>query len=63
MLDDDEPVLERSHGTAIDWKPGKNITVKVRGCHQGGGQAHLGACWSTSGCFALVVDCQLSSTG
>eukprot|EP00775_Hariotina_reticulata_P013193 gene13193-13324_t len=29
MLDDDEPVLERSHGTAIDWKPGKNLTVKV----------------------------------
>jgi hypothetical protein len=30
MLDDDEPVLERSEGTEIDWKPGKNITVKVR---------------------------------
>lgn len=29
MLDDDEPVLERSEGTEIDWKPGKNITVKV----------------------------------
>lgn len=29
MLDDDEPVLERSEGTQIDWKQGKNITVKV----------------------------------
>eukprot|EP00882_Tetradesmus_deserticola_P000413 GHRQ01000454.1.p1 GENE.GHRQ01000454.1~~GHRQ01000454.1.p1 ORF type:complete len:340 (+),score=180.22 GHRQ01000454.1:220-1239(+) len=29
MLDDDEPVLERSEGTEIDWKAGKNITVKV----------------------------------
>lgn len=29
MLDDDEPVLDRSEGTQIDWKPGKNITVKV----------------------------------
>lgn len=29
MLDDDEPVLERSEGTEIDWKQGKNITVKV----------------------------------
>lgn len=29
MLDDDEPVLERSEGTQIDWKTGKNITVKV----------------------------------
>jgi hypothetical protein len=35
MLDDDEPVLERSEGTEIDWKPGKNITVKV-GEHGGG---------------------------
>lgn len=29
MLDDEEPVLERSEGTQIDWKQGKNITVKV----------------------------------
>jgi len=29
MLDDTEPVLERSEGCTIDWKPGKNCTVKV----------------------------------
>ncbi len=29
LLDDGEPVLERSEGTEIDWKAGKNITVKV----------------------------------
>jgi hypothetical protein len=29
MLDDVEPVLERSEGCSIDWKPGKNCTVKV----------------------------------
>lgn len=29
MLDDTEPVLERSEGCSIDWKPGKNVTVKI----------------------------------
>eukprot|EP00877_Chromochloris_zofingiensis_P011265 jgi/Chrzof1/6392/Cz18g08180.t1 len=29
MLDDDEPVLEKSEGSTIDWLPGKNVTVKV----------------------------------
>lgn len=30
MLDDTEPVLEKAEGCSIDWKPGKNCTVKVR---------------------------------
>lgn len=29
MVDSDEPVLERAIGTKIDWKAGKNVTVKV----------------------------------
>lgn len=29
MLDDTEPVLEKAEGCSIDWKPGKNCTVKV----------------------------------
>ena len=29
LIDDDEPILERAEGTAIDWKPGKNLTVKT----------------------------------
>ncbi|XP_002980631.2 nucleosome assembly protein 1;2 [Selaginella moellendorffii] len=27
--DDDEPILERAVGTKIDWKPGKDLTVKL----------------------------------
>ena len=29
LIDDDEPILERAEGTVIDWKPGKNLTVKT----------------------------------
>lgn len=29
LIDDDEPILERAEGTTIDWKPGKNLTVKT----------------------------------
>lgn len=29
MVDTDEPVLERAVGIKIDWKAGKNVTVKV----------------------------------
>ena len=29
MLDDTEPVLEKAEGCDIDWKAGKNCTVKV----------------------------------
>lgn len=31
MLDDTEPVLEKAEGCTIDWKAGKNCTVKVSG--------------------------------
>jgi hypothetical protein len=30
VVDDVEPMLDRSEGCDIDWKPGKNCTVKVR---------------------------------
>jgi len=29
MMDDDDPILEKSEGTDILWKPGKNVTVKI----------------------------------
>jgi hypothetical protein len=31
MEEDFEPVLEKAEGTAINWKAGKNVTVKVGG--------------------------------
>ena len=30
MVDDTDPILERAEGTEIQWKAGKNVTVKVR---------------------------------
>ena len=30
MVDTDEPVLERATGSKIEWKSGKNVTVKAR---------------------------------
>jgi len=42
MLDDTEPVLERSEGCSIDWKPGKNVTVKV-GTDCSTGEGHSGS--------------------
>jgi hypothetical protein len=35
LLDDSEPVLEKAEGCTIDWKTGKNCTVKVRGVRGG----------------------------
>ena len=29
MVDDDDPILERSKGTEIEWNPNKNVTVKL----------------------------------
>lgn len=29
MVDSNDPVLESATGTKIDWKSGKNVTVKV----------------------------------
>ena len=31
MMDEDEPVLEQTKGTEINWNAGKNVTVKVGG--------------------------------
>jgi len=37
MVDDTDPILERAEGTEIQWKPGKNVTVKVRKSPQADG--------------------------
>ena len=29
MVDDEDPILERAEGTEIQWKSGKNLTVKI----------------------------------
>ena len=35
MVDSEEPVLERAVGSKIDWKAGKNVTIKVKFCNAG----------------------------
>jgi hypothetical protein len=47
MVDDTEPILERAEGTEIQWKPGKNVTVKVRTSCRALPVALLALLWAT----------------